>query len=100
HRAAVRVRRERERKARRDVVVIVHEALPVVAQTEIKREIRAWADFILHERADDFLQKRGPAVADLLDERIRPSRRVVLEARKIERAAGIRPIVETAPAPV
>ena len=94
------IRRVRERHARRDVVRVVKITLPVVAEADVDRQVRPQPNVVLHEPADDFLEKRDVAVPRLLRERVRTPQRVVLQARERERASRVGAIVEPAPAPI
>src|SRR5204862_7959505 len=89
-----------EREAGREVVVVMEVVLPVVPEAEADGEARPHLPVVLDVGADLLLEECEIAIPLLLGERIRPSGRVGVEAREIERAAEVAAVVETATAPV
>src|SRR5262249_4802097 len=93
-------RRERNRGARRDVVVVVEVILPVVPDTHHDRHVGPDADLVLRETAEHFFEEDDVTVPRLLNERIRAAGDVISEAREVKRARRVRVVVEPAAAQV
>src|SRR5207249_11621682 len=96
HRSSSRLRGERERSPRTNVVVVVKVVLPVVAKPERGGQPGTDANLVLDEESDHLFEKRDVPVADLLDKRIGSAADVVCDAGKVERASGGVVVVEAA----
>src|SRR5207302_7847472 len=81
--------RERERKARRDVVVVVDRRLTVVPKPEGQRELWLHADLVLSEHAGLIHAVRDVRIALVDSKRQRRAVDECLEAAELERAAEI-----------
>ena len=89
-----------QRQARRNVVVIVKEVLPVVAQPRRDGEIRAQPVIVLNEAARHHLDKHDVAEPLLLDERVWTLKLEILQARKIVSPAHVGVVIHAAPADI
>src|SRR6185295_7762816 len=73
-----------EGEARRKVVVVLKEILPVVAQADVHGQIRPQPYLVLHEQTEHFLEERDVTIAELLREGVRTVIGVILQAGERE----------------